>query len=441
MCRLIGLIFLLTGLLINCDIALAQKHLNAGAVATQQTTPALWKQDMGELKKHLEHAHPNLFHRQNEVHIEQAFKRVSSQVGLEHRLINLAQAMASIGDGHTALPLISMPLDMGFTFQSLPLQLRHFSDGYFVIGASSNYQHLIGSQLTNINALDIQQVTDKTNRLISSDNTAWKEDLSAYYLMVPKILLGLNVVKNTDAIQLKFRNNDEELDIEIQQSDYIANINWFTDFFTQPSSDQWSNFNLDSPLLTCRKNYCAKSLTDIDALYLNIRAMRNDQSQDFQSFIDNNFAELASSGKKNLIIDLRLNRGGSGSMRWPLIYRIIQDKITNPYTVYVLIGKKVFSAGMMLAVDLEKHANAIFIGETTGTSPNHYGETTFYTLPNSGIKIMHSGLYWQNSRPDDNRQWIKPHHPITNSSKAFFSGTDESYQLLTDLLKKSTKSN
>ena len=41
----------------------------------------------------------------------------------------------------------------------------------------------------------------------------------------------------------------------------------------------------------------------------------------------------------------------------------------------VIIGRRTFSAAQNLATRLDLKTNAVFVGEATGSKPNHYGET------------------------------------------------------------------
>jgi hypothetical protein len=66
------------------------------------------------------------------------------------------------------------------------------------------------------------------------------------------------------------------------------------------------------------------------------------------------------------------------------------------------------SAAMALAVELERHTRAIFVGEPTGSRPNVFGETNRIALPHSGLVASISSLWWQCSKPIDDRSWIAP---------------------------------
>ena len=67
---------------------------------------------------------------------------------------------------------------------------------------------------------------------------------------------------------------------------------------------------------------------------------------------------------------------------------------------------------MMFTLDLEKHTNAIFVGEPAGARPNHYGDSRKIRLPNSGLTLRVSTLYWQYAGPKDDRSSVPPQIPV-----------------------------
>jgi len=89
-------------------------------------------------------------------------------------------------------------------------------------------------------------------------------------------------------------------------------------------------------------------------------------------------------------------------------FREASDKINQRGKLFAITGRMTFSAAGMCAVYLERHTNALFVGEPTGSSPNGYGEHGEITLPNSLIKVFVSTLYWQEADPRDRRPWIAP---------------------------------
>ena len=141
-----------------------------------------------------------------------------------------------------------------------------------------------------------------------------------------------------------------------------------------------------------------------------------------EEFIESNQVET-------LILDIRLNRGGDNSLNRPLLHYLIRNtEINQTGRLFVLVGRSTFSAAMMLSVDIERHTNAIFVGEPTGSKPNHYGDSRKVQLPNSGITVRLSSLEWQYSRPSDDRPWIAPHIRVEYLSSHFEENDDPVFQ-------------
>src|SRR5437879_3202294 len=92
--------------------------------------------------------------------------------------------------------------------------------------------------------------------------------------------------------------------------------------------------------------------------------------------------------------------------------------------LFVITGRLTFSAAMNLASRLEHETHATFVGEPTGSRPNHYGEAVTLTLPASGITVRVSTRYWQDSKPNDKRLWIAPEMPAPPSAAVFSRGID-----------------
>jgi hypothetical protein len=85
---------------------------------------------------------------------------------------------------------------------------------------------------------------------------------------------------------------------------------------------------------------------------------------------------------------------------------------------------------MNFASDLEQNTEVLFVGEPTGSRPNHYGDSVPFTLPNSGLVVNVSPQYLQDSTPDDTRPWIEPDIPVELSSDDYFNGHDPALEAI-----------
>jgi hypothetical protein len=113
------------------------------------------------------------------------------------------------------------------------------------------------------------------------------------------------------------------------------------------------------------------------------------------------------------------------SLNRPLVHHLIRsDRVNQWGKLFVITGRCTFSAAMNLAVDLERHTRALFVGEHTGARPNHYGENVEIVLPHSGLRCTASALWWQYSQPGDDRPWIAPDIAAPLWSKDYAANRD-----------------
>jgi hypothetical protein len=117
---------------------------------------------------------------------------------------------------------------------------------------------------------------------------------------------------------------------------------------------------------------------------------------------------------ERLVIDMRQNGGGNlGLVREHLIPGIRRRPSLNVQgRLFVLIGRKTFSAAMANAADFRRQTNALLVGEPTGARPNGYQELYQFTLPNSKLQVSCSIRYYQFQDEDTPAvmpdQWIEP---------------------------------
>jgi hypothetical protein len=96
------------------------------------------------------------------------------------------------------------------------------------------------------------------------------------------------------------------------------------------------------------------------------------------------------------------------------------------------LGRYTVSAGMMLASEIERNTDAIFVGEPTGSSPNFVGQDVGIRLPYSGMQGSLSDLYWQNSSATDFRVWIPPLLYTPPSFVLYSSNRDPALEAILD---------
>jgi hypothetical protein len=110
-----------------------------------------------------------------------------------------------------------------------------------------------------------------------------------------------------------------------------------------------------------------------------------------------------------LVLDARLNGGGNNYLNLPLLRWILRnDKVNEPGKMFTIIGRQTFSAAQNFVNMMQKYTPTIFVGEPTGEAPNMFGDPALIKLPNSGIEVRASTLWWQDMDQRDTRKWLPP---------------------------------
>lgn len=127
---------------------------------------------------------------------------------------------------------------------------------------------------------------------------------------------------------------------------------------------------------------------------------------------------------QRVIVDLRRNQGGTSSFKAAIINSLSQSAYNDFGETYVLIGRETFSAATMLVNDFEQYTNAILVGEGSAGRPSHYGDPKKLRLPNSGLTLRVSTIYWQSWLAGDFRGFVEPHIDAAPKAADYFAGRD-----------------
>jgi hypothetical protein len=158
------------------------------------------------------------------------------------------------------------------------------------------------------------------------------------------------------------------------------------------------------------KNYWFEYLSDRKTVYFQFNRVLDAEKESLAQFTDRLFRFIGEKDVERLVIDMRWNNGGNTFLSHPLLLALISNrKINQRGKLFVIIGRRSYSAAQNTVTYIERYTNATFVGEPTGSSPNFVGEEFPVTLPYSKIIANVSHLFWQSSVPLDQRIWLAPH--------------------------------
>jgi hypothetical protein len=136
---------------------------------------------------------------------------------------------------------------------------------------------------------------------------------------------------------------------------------------------------------------------------------------------------------RNVILDLRHNNGGNTFYYVELLRTLVAFSQQDGRTVYVIIGRGVYSAAANLVMDLERLAAPVFVGEPTSMTGNNYGDESEVQLPYSGIWAGVTSVKWQLGYPYDQRRSTVPNIPVVLTAADFFAGRDPAWESIAAL--------
>ena len=352
-----------------------------------------WNADLTHLATEVPKTHPNAFHKTTReaylADIEQLRAR-APQMQPHEVIVEMARIVATLGDGHTRLTLpldpslgfiqghapTAKPKDPSLMFTAIPLRFDVRSDGLFTTD---------GRRVLRIGNMSAAEAIEAVTPVAHGDNEWQKKEVVAGYLALPEVLAARGVVASREEVRVEFADGTSSLWSGGLQA---------ADGGLKPTAPQkpWS--------FTVRDG----------AVILDYDGVANTKEETLAAFADRLFRFIDEKPVDKLIIDLRDNDGGNGKLNRSLLHGLIRaKKLQAPGTLFVLTGRRTFSAAMMFLSDLEQHTNAIFVGEPTGGAPNGYGDSKRIVLPESGVTVRVSSLYWQKSDPRDKRDTITPH--------------------------------
>ena len=346
-------------------------------------------------------------------------------------VVEFAKLLRVVGDGHTGLLGALRPEFV----QTLPVQFYLFEEGLFIISADPKYKDLLGAQVLKFGSRTIDEMIKGLEPIIARDNEIWIKQIAPYRLRHLPLLNALGLIPDAQNVTLSLRLlNGKEQTVTMAADATQPNI-----WNNKPNPEKWINLaqTLPQPAPLYLKNagapYWFEYLADKKTVYFQFNTVRNDQKEPLNAFSERLFKFINESDVEKLVIDMRWNNGGNTLLLTPLVQGLIKnEKINRRGKLFVIIGRRVFSAAQNAATFFERSTNATFVGEPTGSSPNFVGEEDPFLLPYSKIMVNVSDLYWESALPMDERTWIAPQIYVPPTFEAFRANRDTALEAILD---------
>jgi len=419
----------------------------AGAANGRVLTDSAWAEDIETVITTIRDVHPRPFRAIDENTFDDASRKLVEglpEMSDKEIIVRLAALVALVDDGHTRLSIPrehpEIGLEFGHTatsdpehsalkFKQLPLAFEQFDDGVFVVAANSGYARLIGHRLAAVDGTPIAEAMQAVRAITFAENSQLDALMGADRLSLPEALLALGVTDSADAVVLELVDENEVVSKVSVEPMPAGALDWTMQFTGKPTP-----LRLKRP----EEKFWSEFIDDGQFVYMQMDEIA-DGDIPLAEFVVNTLDEATRKNAK-LIIDVRNNFGGSGGLNKTLVTSIIRNESLNRYDrTFVLIGRRTFSAAQMLVNELERYTRVTFVGEPTGSRPDHFGDPRKVRLEHSGLTLRVSRLHWSSYTAFDERESTHPDFVARWTSKDYFAGADPALNLALSLKSVSLK--
>lgn len=396
-----------------------------------------WKTDIEFLKTELPERHCNLFFSISKDEFNSDLTRLSSQLSSLSDIeiiTRLMQIITKIGDTHTGIHITNEDA-IKYNIEKLHSDFYWFKDGIYFTKVPEEYSELLGKKIIAINGFEINQILDSLSTVITFENIA----------LLKQAIPALNTFHFYEYFNI---TKDKTLLFEMEDSqgkifEYEVNVNNISDenvVKLRPDSTafafSWSNqgiffkekyFREEKTYFVQYNNCWSREKEKEHERYGNAEELPS-----FKEFEDNVFSTIENNPIEKFIFDLRFNSGGSSLQGRKLIEKLSEcEKVNERGKLFVILGRRTFSSAIINAMNFKNLTKAIFVGEETSGSPNHYGEVKSMILPKSGLIVNYSTKYIKTT--DENIQTLKPDINIELSYSEYMQGIDPVYNTIIEL--------
>jgi len=392
---------------------------NISHVDAQTLTPEQWREDLAFLSLSISSKHPNPFHAIS----EESFR---SRVGRLHEsipdlkdyeiIVEMAALVAMLQDGHTQIQG-----GRQFLTGQYPFRMQVFDDGIFVRSAPRALKGTIGARLMSLGEVDVDEAFARVASTTPHDNDMTLKNWAPTNMVSPEFLHAQDITTDRDRARFVFADRKgRELILDLAPLPFEDPLDWI---------DASAGVKQPLYLQHLKDNYWHQYLEDSQILFVQFNRVRDAPGESIAEFFTRISQRIPELPIKSIVLDVRFNSGGNNYLNAPVVEWVKSSMQGSKGNFYVIIGRGTFSAAQTLVTRLEATTDVILVGEPTGGSPNHFGDSVKLQLPHSDLTLAVSSLY-HNDAPGDNRTTIEPQLLAPLSSKDYFSGRDPALEAI-----------
>lgn len=407
-----------------CALLLAA---SAVAQAAPWDDTAARSADIGALHAFMKATHPDLDHHTPQAEMDAyvaAFRRDAAGMSWPRYVMGVYRLIRLVGDGHTAI--FPFPAGGPGFDTRLPILTEAFADGLHVIAADAPYKEALGAKVLAINGKPTAEIVRTLADYWPHENEMWVVRWLPAMLRRPGYIHGIGIANGDVAAPVAFtvalkdgtRRDIAVTPIAVADDEARQKQSWVRVRADVPGAKP-------TPLHGTETPFGFHHLKDRKAVYAAYRQSDDTEAETVAAFAARLFKYVDDNPVDHLIIDIRENGGGNNYKNQALLLGMIKArKVDRPGRLFILTGRQTFSAAQNFANQAERWTQALFVGEPTGSSPNHFGDAKPFELPATKLSVIVAALRWQDSDPKDARIWIRPDIVARDTFADYAAGRD-----------------
>lgn len=386
-------------------------------------TPDQWRDDIRFFMEQAPKTHVNLYNTMPKSRFDSIGNDLLSRVPnltADQITAEMVRWVAAIGDGHTNL----MPPNT----HAYPVLPFWFNEGFVIDNAQKEGKPWIGWKLLKINNVEVETIAERMRPYQQHDNEQQIKAQAPGFLVSVEALRAVGVVNGVEKAAFTFKNMQtgeiKTADLKpFERADLYANRHGGEVHGSDPA---WPLYRRHRD-----KMYWFEWLPESKTFYFQYNLTREHPHESVADFVKKLAKTVEQNPVERFVIDLRWNGGGNLFTSKPFTEFIANNpKINQRGKLFVILGRHTFSAASYFASTMEFRTQAIFVGEPTGASPNHYGDPRPIRLPNSGLEPRLSTIYWQNGFPWDKRPATQPDILVEPTAADWFANRDAAMEAI-----------
>ncbi|MGD8536759.1 MAG: S41 family peptidase [Candidatus Aminicenantes bacterium] len=421
------LILIPTILLLIITIVIADHRILFFQGIPPDLTKDQWQEDLQYLVEKMEQKHPDLYSSISREAFFKAIKNIEERIpslNSNQIMVEFFKVIALPNDAHS-FPFIISP---AYNLHHFPLKIYNFDDGWYVTDVCRKYKDVIGSRVVKIGDVPMEEAYELYKPYLAVGNDFSKRERFCLIGLMAEWLQAQGIIENIKKGAFTFENaQGEQQTVMIKPEKHFLWLYWY--MFRRVD-------NKSSPFVLNRRRdaYVFEFLEESQTLYFRFNAVvRESAKETIEEFIKRLSSYVDTHDFSRMVIDLRNNGGGDGSLIFDLVDLIKNnEKINQRGNLFVIIGRNSLSAAVMFASMLHNNTKAIFVGKPTGQGPNFFSGPNGITLPHSKLEFWLSSRLNESSLSMDKRQSIEPDIPVRYICRDFIENKDPAMEAILD---------